>query len=190
MLEINKTEFDGLLLLKPKIHGDHRGHFLESYNQRDFSFQGISTAFIQDNQSYSKYGTLRGLHFQVGEFAQTKLIRVVQGRILDVVVDLRPRSQTFGKSYAAELSGDNFLQLFIPKGFAHGFVVLSESALVSYKCDAYYSPQNESGIYFGDADLAINWGVPADQIIASEKDRKNASFREVRNNEKLIGHGR
>lgn len=188
MIETIATGFDGLILVKPKVHGDHRGYFIESYNGRDFAAAGITVPFIQDNQSYSKYGTLRGLHFQVGEFAQSKLVRTVTGNILDVVVDLRPQSKTFGQSYSVELTGENFLQLFVPKGFAHGFVVLSETALVSYKCDAYYSPQNEAGIHYGDSELNIDWRVSPDKIIASEKDQKNPAFCEVRTNEKLIGH--
>lgn len=190
MIETSATGIDGLLLVKPKVHGDHRGYFLESYNEREFSSHGINADFIQDNQSFSKYGTLRGLHFQIGEYAQTKLVRVLDGAILDVVVDLRSDSVTFGKTYSAELTSENFLQLYVPKGFAHGFVVLSPTALVSYKCDAYYSPQNESGIFYGDLDLNIDWRVPPDKIIVSDKDKKNAPFREVRQNEKLIGHRR
>ncbi len=190
MLEVVHTGIAGLLLIKPKVHGDARGYFFESYNKRAFETVGVTCEFVQDNQSFSKYGTLRGLHFQVGEHAQTKLVRVLDGRILDVAVDLRPSSTTFGKVFSAELSSDNHLQMLVPKGFAHGFVVLSETALVSYKCDGFYAPEHEAGIHYADPQLAIDWQVPLSQILVSEKDKKHATFREVSANEKIIGHRR
>lgn len=190
MVEVLQTGFAGLLLIKPKVHGDHRGYFIETYNQRDLQKHGVNIVFVQDNQSFSRYGTLRGLHFQFGEHAQTKLIRAVTGRILDAVVDLRPSSETFGKVFTVELSEDNHLQLLVPQGFAHGFAVLSETATVSYKCDRFYEPGSEVGIYFADPDLNIQWGIPQDKIILSDKDKKNLSFREVSSNEKFVGHWR
>lgn len=190
MLEVAETGFAGLLLIKPKVHGDARGYFLESYNAREYKKIGVTCDFVQDNESFSKYGTLRGLHFQTGEHAQTKLVRVVSGKILDVVVDLRPDEKTFGRTFSVELTADNKLQLLVPAGFAHGFVVLSEAATVVYKCDRYYAPEFEAGIHYADKDLAIDWRVPAEQLIISDKDKKHPGWREVMSNEKLIGHRR
>lgn len=170
-MEITKTTFKDLYILKPKVFGDERGYFFESYNQKNLSEHGLDYIFVQDNQSYSAYGTLRGLHFQKGEFAQTKLIRVLSGKILDVVVDMRPESKTFKQYYSIELSSENFLQLLVPKGFAHGFVVLSDNASISYKCDAFYSPENEGGVHYADPSLNIDWKVHSDHLILSEKDQ-------------------
>lgn len=188
MLEIVRTEFKDLLIVTPKVFQDDRGYFFESYNLKRFTDHGLATEFIQDNQSFSKKGTLRGLHFQYGKEAQAKLVRAVQGKILDVVVDLRKEQPTFGKYFSIELTNENNKQLFVPRGFAHGFVVLSETALVQYKCDNYYAPQSECGIHFADSDLRIDWQLPANEVMLSEKDKKNLSFQEVVKNAKYISH--
>ncbi len=172
MIEIQKTEFPDLLLIKPKVFGDSRGSFVESFNHQEWAAAGVQFQFVQDNQSVSTFGVLRGLHFQRGSYAQTKVLRVAQGRILDVAVDLRRNSPTFSKVFAIELDAQTGVQILIPKQFAHGFLVLSETATIIYKCDNYYSPQNEGGIHPFDADLNIQWPVAKDKIILSEKDRK------------------
>ena len=180
-MEIIKTDIEGLLILKPKVFGDPRGYFLESYNRRQFLLQtGIDVDFVQDNQAGSSYGVVRGLHFQKGEHAQAKLVRVVAGRVLDVAVDIRPESPTFGRHKAVELSGDNFLQLYIPRGFAHGYAVLSKSAVFQYKTDNYYCPESEGAILWNDPDLAIDWQLPLRDIILSEKDKQNPPFSKYR----------
>ncbi|OFZ18243.1 MAG: dTDP-4-dehydrorhamnose 3,5-epimerase [Bdellovibrionales bacterium RBG_16_40_8] len=178
-MEILKTELPDLVLIKPKVFGDARGFFLESYNAKEMLKNGFAQNFVQDNQSVSSFGTLRGLHYQRGEYAQAKILRVIQGRILDVVVDLRPDSITYKKSYAVELSAENYLQIFVPRQFAHGFVVLSESATVVYKCDNYYSPEHEGGIYHADPELQIDWRIPQDRRILSAKDQKLPSLKTV-----------
>lgn len=170
-MKVVPSAIPDLLILEPKVFGDARGFFFESYNQRTFQELDLPCAFVQDNRSSSVYGTLRGLHFQKGEFAQTKLVSVFKGRILDVAVDLRPGSATFKKHVAVELSEENKRQLLVPRGFAHGFVVLSESAEVFYKCDNFYSKENEGGIHFADPQLKIDWIVPKEKMILSEKDR-------------------
>lgn len=164
------TGFQGLWLIAPQVYQDPRGYFFEAYNRRTFREQGIDVEFVQDNQSRSGYGVVRGLHFQLEPHAQAKLVRVLEGRILDVVVDIRKGSPTYGKTYAAELSSDNFLQLFIPKGFAHGFSVLSEIAVVMYKCDMLYHKESEGGIAYNDPALAIDWKIPEGRALVSEKD--------------------
>ena len=174
-----ETEFEGLYVLEPKVFGYHRGYFFESYNQKTFNALGITNTFIQDNESLSNYGTLRGLHFQKGEYAQAKLVRVLKGRVLDVVVDVRPMSITFGKVFSNELSEENKKMMMIPRGFAHGFVVLSETAIFQYKCDNLYSPQHEGGIRFDDPDLAIDWKIPTEKLLISEKDKKLPFFKEM-----------
>lgn len=178
-MNLVSTGFDGLFVLEPKVFGDHRGYFFESYNQKTFIDLGIKNNFIQDNESLSNYGTLRGLHFQKGEFAQAKLVRAVKGSVLDVVVDIRPGSKTFGKSFACELNEQNKKMMMIPRGFAHGFVVLSETALFQYKCDNLYSPQNEGGIRFDDPELAIDWKIATDKALLSDKDKKLPLFKEL-----------
>jgi dTDP-4-dehydrorhamnose 3,5-epimerase len=175
-MEILQTGFDDLLLIKPKIFEDNRGYFFESYNKRLFEENGLFYDFIQDNQSKSKYGTIRGLHLQLNPFAQAKLVRVLQGTILDVAVDLRKNKQTFGKVFSVELSENNKNQLLIPEGFAHGFSVLSEYAVVSYKVNNMYSRENEFGIMFDDKTLNINWEIKEADKIISEKDSKNELF--------------
>lgn len=169
-MNVVKTEFPGLCIIEPQIFEDARGYFYESYNAQKFEKAGISTVFIQDNQSKSGYGVLRGLHYQLEPYAQTKLIRVLDGIIYDVVVDIRKGSPTFGKWYGIELSSINKKQLYIPKGFAHGFSVLSETAVVFYKCDEYYNPCSEGGILYSDPALLIDWKIPADKTILSPKD--------------------
>lgn len=169
-MKIDSTPFEGLLILTPRIFGDERGYFFESYNAQTFKQNGLDFDWVQDNQSRSTYGVIRGLHFQKPPYAQTKLIRVLQGEILDVVVDLRHDSTTFGQTYSIVLSSENQLQLLIPKGFAHGFVVLSERADVMYKCDELYNKESESGILFNDPKLNIDWKVDASKMIVSSKD--------------------
>lgn len=169
-MKIESTPFEGLLILTPRIFADERGYFFESYNAHTFKQNGLNFDWLQDNQSSSTYGVIRGLHFQKPPHAQTKLIRVLQGEILDVVVDLRHDSKTFGQTYSILLSSENQLQLLIPKGFAHGFVVLSERADVMYKCDQLYNKESESGILFNDPKLNIDWKVDANKMIVSSKD--------------------
>lgn len=166
-----KTELPDLLVFEPVVHSDARGYFFESYNQSIFQQEGIDIQWVQDNQSSSQYGVIRGLHFQMPPYAQTKLVRVLRGSILDVAIDIRKGSPTFGRSFAIELSAENKKQLLVPKGFAHGFSVLSEQAEVLYKCDAFYNKSSEQGFLFTDPDLAINWMIPADRTIVSEKDK-------------------
>jgi dTDP-4-dehydrorhamnose 3,5-epimerase len=169
-----KTDFAGLWVFEPKVFADDRGYFFESFNLRDFeAATGQRPEFVQDNQSKSNYGVVRGLHFQVGDQAQAKLVRVLSGAVVDVAVDLRPHSPTYGRSFALELSASNHRQLFIPRGFAHGFSVISPSAEFFYKCDNYYSVQHEAGIAPDDPALAIDWGIPRDQWVLSGKDQKH-----------------
>jgi dTDP-4-dehydrorhamnose 3,5-epimerase len=165
------TEFPGLVVFEPKVFGDERGYFFESFNQQLFETAGISRPFVQDNQARSAYGVLRGLHFQKGEAAQAKLVRVLEGKVLDVVVDLRLGSPTYGKSYSIELSAENKLQLYVPRGFAHGYVVLSETAEFFYKCDNFYSKADEGGLIYNDPALKIDWGINLSDAILSDKDR-------------------
>lgn len=169
-MPFTKTDFPGLLIFEPKIFGDSRGYFFESYNGQVFAAEGIDIKFVQDNQARSSYGVIRGLHYQQNPYAQTKLIRVLSGSILDVVVDIRKGSPMYGKAFAIELSDENKRQLLIPKGFAHGYSVLSETAEVFYKCDTFYNKESEGGIIFNDSDLNIDWQIPADRAITSEKD--------------------
>lgn len=172
-MEFVKQSIPDVLLIKPKVHGDHRGYFVETFRQDKFEEAvGYKVNFCQDNESKSTKGVLRGLHFQLPPFAQSKLVRVIEGEVLDVAVDIRQGSPTFGQHVAVRLSGDNKHQLFIPRGFAHGFVVLSESAIFSYKVDNYYSPECDRGLAFNDPALGIDWGLPADQLKLSEKDLK------------------
>jgi dTDP-4-dehydrorhamnose 3,5-epimerase len=171
-MKVATTEFQGLYVFEPKIHGDSRGYFLESYNKRSLASLGFDFNFVQDNQSRSSKGVLRGLHFQIAPHAQTKLIRVLSGEILDVVVDLRSDMSTFGKHYSIVLSGENQKQLLVPTGFAHGFVVLSDVADVFYKCDQYYHPASDGGINYSDAALGIDWSFPAHALTISDKDKQ------------------
>jgi len=176
------TTIPDLLIFEPKVFEDSRGYFFESFNQKTFQAEGIDIDFVQDNQSSSQYGVIRGLHYQQEPYAQTKLIRVLSGKILDVAVDIRKGSPTFGQSFSIELSAENKKQLFIPKGFAHGFSVLSENAEVLYKCDSFYNKSSEGGILYNDEALHIDWKIPAGKEIISEKDIKLPVFSECRNN--------
>lgn len=177
-----ETGFSGLLAFEPVVYEDSRGYFFESYNENEFNKAGIFPRFVQDNQSSSSFGVIRGLHYQVNPNAQTKLVRVLSGIILDVVVDIRKGSPTYGKSFSLELSADNRMQLYIPKGFAHGFSVLSKNAEVFYKCDAFYNRESEGGIRFDDPDLDIDWKIPAGKVVVSDKDLHFPSFAGCRNN--------
>lgn len=177
-----KTDLPGLVVFEPAVYGDSRGYFFESYNEKVFSEAGIHTRFVQDNQSRSAYGVIRGLHYQLDPYAQTKLVRVLSGSILDVVVDLRKGSPSYGKLLSIELSAENKIQLLIPKGFAHGFSVLSETAEVLYKCDSFYHKESEAGIIYNDPSLDIDWKIPAAEMIISEKDLKNPLFANCKNN--------
>jgi dTDP-4-dehydrorhamnose 3,5-epimerase len=175
------TNIQGLLVFEPKVFGDSRGYFFESYNAQVFEQEGVTTKFVQDNQSSSCYGVIRGLHYQLPPYAQTKLVRALYGTILDVVVDIRKGSPTFGQSYAIELSAENKKQIFVPGGFAHGFSVLSEKAEILYKCDAFYNKESEGGILYNDSKLAIDWKVPADKVIVSDKDKVLPSLADCKN---------
>ncbi len=172
------TPIDGLFVFEPRVFEDERGYFFESYNQKHFLEIDLRPNFVQDNQSRSMFGTLRGLHLQVGDMAQAKLVRVLSGEVLDVAVDLRLNSTTFGKHYSVVLSDKNKKQLYIPRGFAHGFLVLSKDAEFFYKCDNFYSKEHEDGIKFDDKELGIVWGLRDDQYILSEKDKLLKSFHE------------
>ncbi len=174
-----KTKIDGVVIVEPRVFPDARGYFFESYNADEFAKNGITNVFVQDNQSKSKYGVVRGLHCQLGEYAQAKLVRVLQGTVLDVAVDIRHNSPTFGKYVSVELSDENMRQLFIPRGFLHGFSVLSETAVFAYKCDNFYHPDSEFGIRYDDAEIGVDWKIPADKILTSEKDRIAKGLKDV-----------
>ncbi|MBO5661622.1 MAG: dTDP-4-dehydrorhamnose 3,5-epimerase [Tidjanibacter sp.] len=170
-MRVLKTDIEGVLIVEPTVHGDQRGYFMESFSERDFeAATGQNVRFVQDNESRSRRGVLRGLHFQREPYAQAKLVRVVQGRVLDVAVDIRPGSATFGRYVAVELSADNHRQLFIPKGFAHGYVVLEEDTVFQYKCDEYYHPESEDGVAWNDPQIGIEWPLTESEIILSLKD--------------------
>ena len=175
-MEIIKTPISDLFIIEPRVFADSRGFFCETYNQKNFLDAGIDLHFCQDNQSKSSYGVIRGLHYQLNPNSQSKLVSVVQGSVWDVAVDLRASSPTFGKWYGVELSEENHLQFLIPQGFAHGFSVLTETAVFSYKCDDFYSPSLERGIMFNDPFLDIDWKIPADKAIISDKDLKHRLF--------------
>lgn len=179
---VEKTFIKDLVVLTPTIHGDDRGYFFESYNRKSLEANNLNIEFVQDNESYSKHGTLRGLHFQTGDHAQTKLVRAVYGKILDIAVDLRPSSTTFGKYFSIELSSENKKQLLVPQGFAHGFLVLSDDATVQYKCDRYYNKDAESGIRFDDTELAIDWCLTREKLIIIQRDLDFKSFKEFKQN--------
>lgn len=175
-MNVIKTAIEGLVIIEPRVFGDARGYFFESYNARDFADTIGEVAFVQDNESRSSYGVVRGLHFQKPPYAQAKLVRVVEGRVLDVAVDIRQGSSTYGRHVAVELSSDDHRQLFLPRGMAHGFAVLSETAVFQYKCDNLYHPESEGGIAWDDATLAIDWHLPKDRILLSEKDKHHHAF--------------
>ncbi|MCQ2300165.1 MAG: dTDP-4-dehydrorhamnose 3,5-epimerase [Bacteroidales bacterium] len=178
-MEVIKTDIEGVYIIEPKIFGDARGYFFESFSQREFDEKIGPVQFVQDNESKSCYGVLRGLHFQKPPYAQSKLVRVVKGKVLDVAVDIRKGSPTYGKYVAAELSEENHRQFFIPKGFAHGFSVLSDEVVFQYKCDSFYAPQSEGAITWNDPQLAIDWQIPADRVMLSEKDKHHGSLAEL-----------
>lgn len=169
-MKIIETPIPGLLIIEPRVFADQRGYFLESYHQQKLQETGMSTIFVQDNESKSGRGVIRGLHYQLEPYSQAKLVRVIQGSVYDVAVDCRKGSPTFGQAYGLELSEDNKLQFFIPKGFAHGFSVLSPTAIFSYKCDDFYNPAFDRGILYNDPSLKINWGIEPAEAIVSEKD--------------------
>jgi len=173
------TPFKGLYVIEPQVFNDSRGFFFESYNKKNFKDIGIETEFVQDNQSKSVYGVIRGLHYQAQPFAQAKLVSVNIGSVLDVVVDIRVGSPTYGKSYSINLTAENKKQLFIPRGFAHGFSVLSETAVFFYKCDNYYSKPSERGLAYNDLQLNIDWQIPADKAIISDKDLVLPKFSDI-----------
>ncbi len=178
-MKITKTAIDGVVIIEPQVFEDERGYFFESYNQAKMEEAGLHYNFIQDNQSKSCYGTVRGIHFQKGEFAQAKLVRVLEGVVLDVAVDLRKNSPTFGKYVAVELSAENKKQLMIPRGFGHGFSVLSKTAVFAYKCDNVYNKASEGGIRFDDADIGVDWKINPKDAILSEKDKNAPLLKDV-----------
>ena len=178
-MKVIKTKLEGVVIIEPQVFFDDRGYFFESFSQQRFNEQVAPITFVQDNESKSSYGVLRGLHFQKPPFAQSKLVRVVKGKVLDVAVDLRKGSPTFGQYESVVLSEENKRQFFIPQGFAHGFAVLSEEAIFQYKCDNYYAPQSEGAIAWNDSNLDIDWKIPAEDIILSAKDQANPSWTEL-----------
>lgn len=179
MIEVKKTDIEGVLIIEPKVFGDARGYFLESFNAKEFAEKtGLNINFVQDNESMSSYGVMRGLHFQRPPYTQSKLVRCVKGAVLDVAVDIRKGSPTYGKHVAVELTEDNHRQFFIPKGFAHGFAVLSETAVFQYKCDEFYHPEADGGISILDSSLGIDWRIPTEKANLSEKDTKHACLKD------------
>lgn len=182
-MEVIKTDIDGVLIIEPKVFGDARGYFFESFSKREFDGKvtpilGHTINFVQDNESMSSYGVMRGLHFQRPPYTQSKLVRCVKGAVLDVAVDIRRGSPTYGQHVAVELTEDNHRQFFVPRGFAHGFAVLSETAVFQYKCDEFYHPEADGGICIQDASLGIDWRIPMDKAILSEKDTKHALLKD------------
>lgn len=175
---MTRTALDGVYIITPRLFGDSRGYFFESFNQAEFEACVGPVRFVQDNESRSVYGVVRGLHFQKPPFAQAKLVRVVSGRVLDVAVDIRKGSPTFGRSVSVELSGENHLQFFLPKGMAHGFAVLSDEAVFQYKCDEFYHPEAEGSVRWDDPELGIDWRIPATDVILSGKDREGLALRD------------
>ncbi|MBR5807647.1 MAG: dTDP-4-dehydrorhamnose 3,5-epimerase [Alistipes sp.] len=172
-MKITKGEIEGIFIIEPRIFEDERGYFFEAFSEREFAKEVCDIHFVQDNEAKSSYGVVRGLHFQLPPHAQSKLVRVVEGRVLDIAVDIRKNSPTFGKHIAVELSAENHRQIFIPRGFAHGYSVLSETAVLEYKCDNYYAPESEGAIRWDDAALEIDWMIPSKDVVLSEKDSKS-----------------
>ncbi len=170
-MEVIKTDIEGVVIMEPRIFKDERGYFYESFSQREFEEKICRTVFVQDNQSKSSYGVLRGLHFQKPPYCQSKLVRCIKGAVLDVAVDIRKGSPTFGKYVAVELTEENHRQFFVPRGFAHGFAVLTEEAVFQYKCDNFYCKESEGSVAWNDPQLAIDWRIPADKVLLSEKDK-------------------
>jgi len=178
---VKETKLKGCFIIEPQVFKDKRGYFVESYNQKTFNkILGLDINFVQDNESQSSKGVLRGLHYQLGKNAQAKLVRVIKGKVLDVVVDLRPISSTFGEHLAIELSEENKTQFFVPRGFAHGFLVLEDETIFSYKCDNFYNKESEAGIIYNDKDLAIDWKFPKNELIISEKDILLPNFKNAK----------
>ena len=177
-MNVIKTDIDGVVIIEPKIFNDSRGYFYESFSQREFEEKVCKTIFVQDNQSCSSYGVIRGLHFQKPPYSQSKLVRVIEGKVLDVAVDIRKGSPTFGQHVAVELSAENHRQLFIPQGFAHGFAVLSDVAVFQYKCDEFYHPEADGGISIVDDSLGIDWRIPTEKALLSDKDTKHACLKD------------
>ena len=177
-IKVTKCPIEGLYVIEPTVHGDARGYFMETYNQRDMEEAGLNMVFVQDNQSCSTKGVLRGLHFQK-EYPQGKLVRVVKGSVFDVAVDLRSNSETYGKWFGVELTEENHRQFFIPRGFAHGFSVLSEEVIFQYKCDNFYAPECEGALAWDDPDLGIDWRIPMDKVVLSEKDKRHPRLVEI-----------
>ncbi len=178
-MEVKETHIPGVVIIEPRLFKDDRGYFFESFSERDFNAQVREIHFVQDNESKSSYGVLRGLHFQKMPYAQSKLVRVIKGAVLDVAVDIRRGSPTFGQHVAVELTAENHRQCFIPRGFAHGFSVLSKEVIFQYKCDNFYVPQSEGALAWDDPDLGINWQIPMDKIILSEKDKHHPRLKEM-----------
>lgn len=178
-MNVIKTSIDGVVIIEPRIFKDTRGYFFESFNQEEFEKKVCHTRFVQDNESKSFYGVVRGLHFQKPPYAQSKLVRVVKGAVLDVAVDIRKGSPTFGHHVAVELTEENHYQLFIPRGFAHGFSVLSEEVVFQYKCDNFYVPQSEGAISWDDPDLGVDWRIPTDEVLLSEKDKRHPRLNNI-----------
>lgn len=178
-MEIIKTNIDGVVIIEPKVFVDNRGYFFESFSQKIFEEKVCKTSFVQDNESKSSFGVLRGLHFQKPPYAQSKLVRVIKGKVLDVAVDIRKGSPTFGQHVSVELTEENKRQFFVPRGFAHGFVVLSEEVIFQYKCDNFYAPQHEGALAWDDPDLGIDWQIPIDKIILSDKDKKHKQLKDA-----------
>ena len=178
-MEVIKTDIEGVVIIEPRIFRDDRGYFFESFSQREFQEKVCNTVFVQDNESKSSYGVLRGLHFQKPPYAQSKLVRVIKGAVLDVAVDIRKGSPTFGQHVAIELTEDNHRQFFIPRGFAHGFSVLTDEVIFQYKCDNFYAPQSEGALAWDDPDLGIDWRLPAEKVILSEKDRHHSRLKDA-----------
>lgn len=178
-MEIVETGIEGLLIVKPQVFGDTRGFFFETYNEKRYKNAGIDYKFVQDNISSSQYGVVRGLHFQKPPYSQTKLVQVIEGSVLDVAVDLRSGSSTYGKWFSVELTSENHWQFLIPRGFAHGFSVLSEKAMFTYKCDNLYNPSSEGGVRFDDPTLNIDWRIDLNKAITSDKDKKHPFFNEL-----------
>lgn len=181
-MDFSKTPIEGLIVITPKVFADNRGYFFESYNKRAWAEAGITADFVQDNESFSSQNTLRGLHFQKPPFAQAKLVRVLEGTVWDVAVDLRKNSPTFGQWFGVELSADNKKQFFIPRGFAHGFSVLTETAKFAYKCDNFYNKESEGAVRFDDPELAVDWKIDLTKAVLSDKDLKNPLFAAYKEN--------
>lgn len=179
IMEVVKTEIEGVVIIEPRIFKDDRGYFYESFSQREFEEKVCRTTFVQDNQSKSSYGVVRGLHFQKPPYSQSKLVRCIKGAVLDVAVDIRKGSPTFGKYVAVELTEDNHRQFFVPRGFAHGFAVLSDEAVFQYKCDNFYNKESEGAVAWDDPELAIDWKIPVEKVLLSEKDKLSKTIAEA-----------